>query len=389
MDSNAGIKQGRTRYGGLDGLRAVAIMSVFSVHYLDPVLDPKWGSYPFWWGWVGVDLFFVLSGFLITGILFDTLGSERYFRNFYIRRTLRIFPLFYAVWLLFLLITPFVHVGWNRYIVAQMLYVGNLTYIVPHHGVHADPGQLQVGRYIANFTHFWTLCIEEQFYLLWPLVVYFVRGRLALLRTAIGGSVLILLLRCVIILWVPCVGGTTFLDAMSFARFDSLLIGGALALWLRGKPAGFIASRCLYLPLIGIPACLLTLLQYIFGDRWPARTYNPIVCSVGFTLLALSAVGAILAALDERSVLYKVLTLRWLVSLGAVSYGFYVFHSIPQYFFFQNVVHFLPGWHARRSFVFLMIAVLFVLTYLLSMASFQYFEKPFLRLKERWASAKS
>src|SRR5665213_2362018 len=134
-------------YPALDGLRGIAILLVFGTHYCDTYWAIDGHRTPFWFGWVGVDLFFVLSGFLITGILFDSLGSSRYFRNFYIRRTLRIFPLFYAVWALCLLITPFVHVGWNRYVVAQMFYVGNLTLFGSITGHHPDAGLLSVGRY--------------------------------------------------------------------------------------------------------------------------------------------------------------------------------------------------------------------------------------------------
>jgi len=88
-------------YPALDGLRAIAILMVFAVHYGPFIRDFSL----FKWGWVGVDLFFVLSGFLITGILYDTLHEPHFFRSFYIRRTLRIFPLFYGFWVLLLILS--------------------------------------------------------------------------------------------------------------------------------------------------------------------------------------------------------------------------------------------------------------------------------------------
>src|ERR1700712_3651211 len=90
--------ENRAFYPALDGLRAVAFLMVFFQHYL---------SMP--WGWTGVNVFFVLSGFLITGILFDTRDAPNRARNFYVRRTLRIFPLYYAIFLALLLLQPIMH----------------------------------------------------------------------------------------------------------------------------------------------------------------------------------------------------------------------------------------------------------------------------------------
>jgi peptidoglycan/LPS O-acetylase OafA/YrhL len=86
----------KQRFAPLDGLRGLAIAAVFSFHYR---IEP---DSPAEWGWTGVDLFFALSGFLITGILFDSLGERHYFRNFYVRRALRIFPLYWGLWCILL-----------------------------------------------------------------------------------------------------------------------------------------------------------------------------------------------------------------------------------------------------------------------------------------------
>ena len=109
----------RERWPALDGLRGVAILVVFFYHYAGG-LAAKVSSGPihalgmfFAFGWSGVDLFFVLSGFLITGILYDTQRDPRYYRNFYARRALRIFPPFYLLALVFILLTPVLGIHWK------------------------------------------------------------------------------------------------------------------------------------------------------------------------------------------------------------------------------------------------------------------------------------
>src|SRR5665213_3289728 len=108
------VSANRVYFPALDGIRAMAFLMVFAGHYL---------RLP--WGWAGVDVFFVLSGFLITGILFDTRDELHRVRNFYVRRTLRIFPLYYAVFLVLALVYPIFHWNWNWVWLVWPAYVGN------------------------------------------------------------------------------------------------------------------------------------------------------------------------------------------------------------------------------------------------------------------------
>jgi len=376
----------KMHFRALDGLRGVAVLAVFLCHYADSPAVGSWHHTPFWFGWMGVDLFFVLSGFLITGILFDSLESSRYFRNFYIRRTLRIFPLFYAVWAVCLLLTPFVHVAWNRYVVAQMFYVGNWTMLGAIRGKHPDPGILMIGRYPIIFGHFWTLCIEEQFYLLWPVVVYLVRRRETLLRLALWGAVLVLVLRCALVIMFFRTAITALLFNASFSRFDSLFIGSALALWLRGRSSELRCPPVLYTSLFYIPAIVLTLLLVTVGRiQQPLETSNFVFATVGFTLLALSSVGAILAALDETTRVHRWLQHPWLVSLGTVSYGFYVLHALPLRILYEaNLLGSGVSTVARWT----VPVVAFVFFYTLSRLVYQFYESRFLRLKDKLAPSR-
>ena len=153
-------------YPGLDGVRAIAVLLVFAVHYL---LNGKIG-------WTGVPIFFVLSGFLITGVLYDNRNEARRFRNFYIRRTLRIFPLFYFIWFCVLIGAIFLHEQWSPIQLLWPIYLGNFArHLVGT--IAVDHIYTNIPWYPIEIGHFWSLAVEEQFYLLWPLIVFKVSNR--------------------------------------------------------------------------------------------------------------------------------------------------------------------------------------------------------------------
>ena len=134
-------------------------------------------------GWIGVELFFVLSGFLITGILHDSKGTPGYFRNFYARRVLRIFPLYYATLLVFATLHWLAPLGFP--LESQELWVWMLTYLT-------NVGMVWQG--FGGLAHFWSLAVEEHFYLFWPLVVWRLNRR-QLMRLAVAVWVISLALR--------------------------------------------------------------------------------------------------------------------------------------------------------------------------------------------------
>src|SRR5688572_13459000 len=136
-------------YEGLNGIRAIAVISVMLFHF--------YPSGIFLFGWMGVDLFFVLSGFLITNILLKNKYSNNYFKNFYIRRAIRIFPIYYIV-VIPLLVLNIVFKS-NDYwgVSSYLFYFQNFT------AISRD--------YLHGLQHTWTLAIEEQFYLFFPFIV--------------------------------------------------------------------------------------------------------------------------------------------------------------------------------------------------------------------------
>jgi peptidoglycan/LPS O-acetylase OafA/YrhL len=371
-------------YPALDGLRAVAFLMVFLVHY--GIIVWPWSFLQ--WGWVGVDIFFVLSGFLITGILFDSLGESHFFRNFYIRRSLRIFPVYYIFWIALLLLTPILHIAWNRYLIAQAGYAGNFFYAGAKLGHHAAPGFIPfvTSRHphelrFINAGAFWTLCVEEQFYLVWPLVIWLVRSRQVLLRICILAIIALPIIRLLYFLRFPenVAAGQLFFN--SFFRFDTLLVGAAVALWLRETRLSANTVRKGSIVVACAAPLLLAFLYSLERTHDPLNTnLDPVVATIGYTLIALAAAALLLLAIQPSSLLSRFLQRRPLVALGRISYGMYLFHALPELHFQAEGQRFIND-HVG----FLLPVVAFVYTLTCAKLSFRFIESPFLRLKDRLA----
>jgi peptidoglycan/LPS O-acetylase OafA/YrhL len=152
----------------LDGLRGVAILAVFMYHYgrgaaHSPIVAVRFVSGLFGFGWSGVDLFFVLSGFLITGILYDTATDPGYYKKFYARRVLRIFPIYYITAAIIFVVGEMVGIRWMPGHLSFLFYVGYPAALL-------YPSLVQFSPFMP-ITHLWSLSVEEQFYLAWPWVI--------------------------------------------------------------------------------------------------------------------------------------------------------------------------------------------------------------------------
>jgi peptidoglycan/LPS O-acetylase OafA/YrhL len=379
--------ENKVYYPALDGLRAFAILLVFAQHYFLTFYKPY-----LQWGWTGVDIFFVLSGFLITGILFDTRNDAHRFRVFYIRRSLRIFPLYYGIFAVVLLLTPVLHWAWSSVWVLWPIYLGNYDRFLNVHAFFLNHGLIDnlfspVAGYAIYFGHFWSLCVEEQFYLVWPFVVFLLRDRVRLRNLCVAVVILMPFIRLIVghFLSQELLDAGIFYRATPF-RVDALLLGGLIALELRGPNAERL--RRLAAPIF-ISASITCLLAWGFAvgvlhQSVSAGETTPWIATFGFTLVDFIAAGALLLTLQPGNIFYRVFTIKPLRRLGQISYGFYVFHDIP-HVFYDSLARTVLGSNTQHIHIPVAMLIAFICTTALSLLSFRLFEAPFLRLKNRLA----
>jgi peptidoglycan/LPS O-acetylase OafA/YrhL len=378
----------RAFYPALDGLRAVAFLMVFFQHYC---------ALP--WGWTGVNIFFVLSGFLITGILFDSRKDSHRARNFYIRRILRIFPLYYGVFFVVLVLDPIFHWRWSFYWLAWPLYLANFLPFISQ-TVLTDGSSVQLAAWawlrpalipglVLFLGHFWSLCVEEQFYFAWPWIVFRMRGRRALVWTCGLVVAIVPLLRVLVEHTAPAwMLQAGLLDRATPCQIDSLLLGGLVALLLRGPHRKQLFEIGKIVTLLATCAAGFVLAFGIAhsypnwrdGYPYPSWTYT-----WGLTFIDLFAAGVILCSLRPSGLILRFLSLRPLRWIGRISYGAYVIHGIFGRIYWAAVkaagIHF--PFVAKHFTIFYCLLGL-TCTLVLSWLSFECFEKRFLNLKERW-----
>jgi len=370
----------------LDGIRGLAILAVLLSHAAGILgVLPHRMPHPAWTpiaafvlvpGWGGVDLFFTLSGFLITGILLRARKRPTYFRPFYARRVLRIFPIYY----LFLTVTLIAGHIWLRFgeqlpagtaaRVSYFLYLQNWPVFWPN----------WVGL-TSIWGSFWSLAVEEQFYLVWPTIV-----RLLSVRTMLGicafGFALGIPLRYFLIQHFTGISGGIIHFPLS--RLDGLFVGAACALYReqRGRPVplrwaavSFTAGAAMF----GFIAVFHVREMVGLGMH---------ICTFGITAYALMAGGLVAASQHPVARLQKILTLRPLLLAGRYSYGMYVYHLVIYLGFEALARRISPATNGEFTFFpalgYMAIAVLATTAF--AAFSFHFFEKKFLEMKRFFPS---
>jgi peptidoglycan/LPS O-acetylase OafA/YrhL len=338
------------RIRSLDGVRGLAILVVMFHNQRDQFPSLHLGRL-FEGGWMGVDLFFVLSGFLITGILLDSKDADGYFRDFYARRCLRIWPLYYALIVFMFVLVPALR-GAQAHLIFERsspwwafpLFLQNFLVDVPNHA----KGALGVT---------WSLAVEEQFYLVWPWVVrYCSRARLR--QIALGVVLLSPALRL----------GLTYEHVLIysnlFCRLDGLMLGALLALAVRSPD--FVSTR--YEKTAWV--CLTTAACLVFASETLAARW------LTFSFSAFGSTALVyLALFSTQSWLQRFFTNRFIVFTGTISYGLYLLHKIP-FDAAQALRLGGPEW--------LMMAALLAACYAMATLSWKVLEQPFIRLKRHF-----
>ena len=369
----------RTRFPALDGVRALAVTMVFLEHYGGGAhggrLMQAVNQVRLRMG-VGVDLFFVLSGFLITGILYDTQNDSRFFQRFLARRSVRILPVVYLLFLVLALLTPVLGYHWKWRQASFLLYLGNL-FANCDWSLYSLPSALWKPA-SANMGHLWSLCVEEQFYLLWPVVVWLVKDRVKLLWTSASLCGFALGMRVLaVIYWQPELAERWLRRSLPF-RLDALLFGAMLALLLRGEQADRVQKACKWLFIGGLLAFVtIQVLSPSYTSPWDL--------SLGMTAAASLGAGLIGMTLRQGSAAFRLFNLQPLRTLGKYSYGFYVYHVVWQLFWIQVLIWCGSLTHQSALLAGLIALPLnFATTFLMAKLSYDAFEKRFLRLKRRF-----
>jgi peptidoglycan/LPS O-acetylase OafA/YrhL len=367
----------------LDGLRGIAIILVMLHHFTfyrpTSGIDAQIGSVVFF-GWAGVDLFFVLSGFLITGILLDTRDSKNYFTSFYARRTLRIFPLYYLVLFFALVVLP------NFPEVDAVL--GGQAELTPAERV--DTPDWPYWFYLTNvsiaergWVHgwldvAWSLAIEEHFYLVWPLVIWLVPPRLAALLCAA-----ILVVEPVARIYARAIDyPSLWVYVLTWYRLDGLAMGALLALAQRRGLFPLLDRWVLVVVIVGVAGIIACTI--LGGHTW---WWNRRMQQYGYSLIAFTA-GAMLVSAVNRpadSLWPRMLSTGWLRAFGKYSYALYLIHlpvmrAVREYVFDPLEYETIAPWSAQLLFY----GGAAVPSFALAWLSWRFFEAPILRLKARF-----
>lgn len=369
-------------YSGLDGLRALAVLAVIAVHVEIKSLagyGVDWLTYITTAGWVGVDLFFVISGLLITGILLRTKGIPRYYRKFFWHRILRIVPVYIAFLIVLCLALPLTGVPIfkvttpDRYTAWSAAgYYYNLR----------DPF-IEAGNKQTVF-HFWSLCVEWHFYLIWPIIVTTCTSKSLRIISGVG-IIVCLVLRSALF----ATGNIEAALILTPCRLDCLFAGAVVAASLHdGSLQKLQQPAKLSVLLGGVCVAAIAIRTGHFSDCMTGNenlglSNSRYVATAGITALSFLFGGLVCLVVIKSP---RFLTNPALESIGRCSYGIYIVHLLVIVLTSWSFGKFIPGyvnwvpWKAKLLPFFLVSGV----SYCIAWVSFYGFERRFLVMKQKF-----
>ena len=368
----------RRHFLALDGLRGVAVLLVVLAHASQKRLLAENFKFS---GELGVIVFFVLSGFLITHLLLEerTRTGQISLTKFYVRRTLRIWPLYFAVLGVYIFVLPLLFDPNNFRSIYEADSLSDHYYLLSY------PLFLQNYLLSGSDFHynglrvFWSLAVEEHFYLFWPLLLVALRGRW-LVPSLVGIMTATISLRALTLLGVLPSTGVP-IDHMTHTALDGLAAGCLVACCYHTWPGVLKAlSRHRWFYLLGW--ALLLFLVWASLKQLPFFPTLPEVEYYGMTLAALASAVIVACAVGGAGLTHPILCSRPLAYVGKVSYGVYLLHPIVLICAFE-AAKYLGLLHGAGYFV----ATVAYLAIVIAVAglSFKFFEAPILRFKERFA----
>lgn len=364
----------KNRLHGLDTLRAIAIIIVLIYHYRVVVSQENIFGFMSQLGWTGVDLFFVLSGYLIGNQILSALakGQSLSLKNFYIRRFLRTLPNYYFVLALYFIFPTFLAGTTTASVWSFLTFTQNLN---------MRPGE--------TFTHSWSLCIEEQFYLIFPVVALLIactnRSLAVAWAVIIGAILLAMSLRG--FNWYThgqaAITGSEFWNHIyysSYTRFDELLPGIAIALVKNFHPSVYekILRRgnlILVLGIIAVGIMFYLLQNYFYIDNYG---FSGLMATFSYSFLAISFALLVLAALSPHTILYRI-RIPGTASLVLWSYAIYLIHK-PLFQVFKTI---LPEQGVNTDHT-LGVSIIMAVSLVAGWGLYQFVETPFMKLRERF-----
>jgi peptidoglycan/LPS O-acetylase OafA/YrhL len=362
---------------GLTSFRALAFFAIFLYH-----VNPGPGYLGLQAGYLGVQAFFVLSGFLLTPILINmqaNLNKKDFFNHFYGRRALRIFPLYYSYLLIvaivaFLAISLYGHariIPLDRFI-EQLPWTITYTYDFYHASNSFE---------LTPFaTHFWSLAVEEQFYLVWPLAIFFIPAlylKRFLLLVILAGPLMRLLSAMILDAHIlPTLGQTDLaIYILPFSHVDAFAIGSYFALYGKSRSNYLVWLSILSVLILGVVTSWLSTKQI----QWDQLGYGPFMKDSYKYVWGYSVVNLMFAYMlvhvRDKTFMPSLFENRLLAYLGTISYGLYVFH-FPILWVVYSTMYKFP--------IILQVSTTLLITVIISMLSYEFMEKRFINLKDKY-----